>query len=114
MPVRPFPSSFSLCDRSADVSSSPSDWINAINYTQVCGIIIGQALVGVEGDWIGRKFGLCQDALIMLIGSILLTGVWSNNLNIWIIVYAWVLFVYGVGVGGEVNSLPSRIGCPSI
>ncbi|POY76385.1 inorganic phosphate (Pi) transporter, also low-affinity manganese transporter [Rhodotorula taiwanensis] len=78
-----------------------ANWINAINYTQVCGIIIGQALVGVEGDWIGRKFGLCQDALIMLIGSILLTGVWSNNLNIWIIVYAWVLFVYGVGVGGE-------------
>lgn len=79
------------------------DWINAINYTQTCGIIIGQALVGVEGDWIGRKFGLCQDALIMLLGSVLLTGVWSQNLNIWVIVYAWVLFVYGIGVGGEVG-----------
>ncbi|KWU43916.1 MFS general substrate transporter [Rhodotorula sp. JG-1b] len=77
------------------------NWINAINYTQTCGIIIGQAIVGIEGDWIGRKFGLCQDALIMLIGSILLTGTWSNNLNVWVIVYAWCLFIYGIGVGGE-------------
>lgn len=88
----------------ADPTFKPStDWINAINYTQTCGIIIGQAIVGIEGDWIGRKFGLCQDALIMLIGSILLTGTWSNNLNVWVIVYAWCLFIYGIGVGGEVS-----------
>jgi hypothetical protein len=39
----------------------------------------------------------------MLIGSILLTGTWSNNLNVWVIVYAWCLFIYGIGVGGEVS-----------
>lgn len=83
---------------------SATDWVKAISYTEVCGILVGQALVGFEGDWIGRKWGLCQDATLMLIGSILLTGVWSQNLNAWIIVYAWVLFIYGIGVGGEVRS----------
>ncbi len=29
------------------------------------GIIFGQIGVGFEGDWIGRRFGLVQDALIM-------------------------------------------------
>ncbi|GAA5921231.1 hypothetical protein JCM1841_001645 [Sporobolomyces salmonicolor] len=76
-------------------------WVNAQTYLEIIGIIFGQVLVGFEGDWIGRKFGLCQDAAIMLIGSILLTGVWSSSLNAWVIVYAWSLFIYGVGVGGE-------------
>ncbi|GAA5921234.1 hypothetical protein JCM1841_001646 [Sporobolomyces salmonicolor] len=78
-----------------------ANWVDAQSYLEIIGIIVGQVLVGFEGDWIGRKFGLCQDAAIMLIGSILLTGVWSNSLNVWVIVYAWSLFIYGVGVGGE-------------
>ncbi|GAA5995758.1 uncharacterized protein JCM10292_004728 [Rhodotorula paludigena] len=77
------------------------NWVDAVTYLEIIGIIVGQCVVGYEGDWIGRKFGLCQDALIMLIGSILLTGVWSNNLNAWVIVYGWSLFIYGIGVGGE-------------
>lgn len=81
--------------------SFPLDWVDAVTYLEIIGIIVGQCVVGYEGDWIGRKFGLCQDALIMLIGSILLTGVWSNNLNAWVIVYGWSLFIYGIGVGGE-------------
>ncbi|BGP42538.1 hypothetical protein JCM10449v2_006550 [Rhodotorula kratochvilovae] len=76
-------------------------WVDAVTYLQILGIIVGQVLVGYQGDWIGRKFGLCQDALIMLIGSILLTGVWGTSLNAWVIAYGWSLFIYGIGVGGE-------------
>jgi hypothetical protein len=32
-------------------------WINAIDYLEIAGIIVGQILVGFEGDWVGRKFG---------------------------------------------------------
>jgi hypothetical protein len=41
------------------------NWIAAVTYLQIIGIIVGQILVGFEGDWIGRRFGLVQDALIM-------------------------------------------------
>jgi len=37
----------------------------------------------------------------MLIGSILLTSIWGVTLQGWVIGYAWCLFIYGVGVGGE-------------
>ncbi|TNY17701.1 major facilitator superfamily domain-containing protein [Rhodotorula diobovata] len=77
------------------------NWVDAVTYLEILGIIVGQCIVGYEGDWIGRKFGLCQDALIMLIGSILLTGVWGTSLNAWVIAYGWSLFIYGIGVGGE-------------
>ncbi|BGP26739.1 hypothetical protein JCM10295v2_005699 [Rhodotorula toruloides] len=83
---------FAVCDE---------NWVNAVTYLEILGIIVGQCLVGYEGDWIGRKFGLCQDALVMLIGSILLTGVWGTSLNGWVIAYGWSLFIYGIGVGGE-------------
>jgi hypothetical protein len=36
-----------------------------------------------------------------LIGTILLTAMWGTNLNNWIILYCWSLFIYGIGVGGE-------------
>jgi hypothetical protein len=42
-----------------------ANWIAAVDYLQIIGIIVGQIMVGFEGDWIGRKFGLVQDALIM-------------------------------------------------
>lgn len=35
-------------------------WVDAVTYLEICGIIIGQILVGIEGDWIGRRFGLIQ------------------------------------------------------
>ena len=41
------------------------NWISAVTYLQIIGIIVGQVLVGFEGDWVGRRFGLVQDALIM-------------------------------------------------
>ena len=37
------------------------DWIAAQTYLQIIGIMVGQVLVGFEGDWIGRRFGLVQD-----------------------------------------------------
>jgi hypothetical protein len=41
------------------------NWVAAVDYLQIIGIIVGQVLVGFEGDWVGRKVGLVQDALIM-------------------------------------------------
>jgi len=65
------------------------------------GIIIGQILVGIVGDWLGRRWGLIQDAVIMFVGLLMLTAAWGVTENGWIICYAWSLFFYGIGVGGE-------------
>jgi len=37
----------------------------------------------------------------MFIGLLMLTASWDVNLNGWIICYAWSLFFYGIGAGGE-------------
>lgn len=76
-------------------------WINAVDYLEICGIIVGQILVGIIGDWIGRRWGLIQDATIMFIGLIMLVASWGVTQNGWVICYTWSLFFYGVGVGGE-------------
>lgn len=78
-----------------------AQWINAVDYLEICGIIVGQILVGVLGDWLGRRWGLIQDATIMLIGLVMLTAAWGVTQNGWVICYAWSLFFYGIGVGGE-------------
>ncbi|KAL4903593.1 hypothetical protein BDW74DRAFT_155794 [Aspergillus multicolor] len=76
-------------------------WLNAIEYLEICGIIVGQILVGIVGDWLGRRWGLIQDAAIMFLGLIMLTAAWGVTQNGWVICYAWSLFFYGIGVGGE-------------
>ena len=76
-------------------------WIAALTYLEVVGIIIGQILVGILGDWLGRRWGLIQDAVIMFIGLLMLTAAWGTTLNGWVICYALSLLFYGVGVGGE-------------
>lgn len=76
-------------------------WIDAINYLEISGIIVGQILVGYLGDWIGRRWGLIQDAAIMFVGLLMLTAAWGVTQNGWIICYAWSLFFYSIGVGGE-------------
>ena len=76
-------------------------WIAAVDYLEICGIIVGQILVGVLGDWLGRRWGLIQDATIMFIGLIMLTASWGVTQNGWVICYVWALFFYGIGVGGE-------------
>ncbi|KAK4055359.1 hypothetical protein OIO90_003197 [Microbotryomycetes sp. JL221] len=93
----------------------PKELIDSVTYLEIVGIIIGQIAVGIEGDWIGRKFGLVQDALVMLIGVILLMSVWSTSLEAWVAAYTVSLFIYGVGVGGEypmtsTRALESQIG----
>lgn len=57
--------------------------------------------MGVVGDWIGRRWGLLQDCALMLLGLVMLTSAWGVTEEGWVICYAWSLFVYGVGVGGE-------------
>ncbi|RDW90756.1 putative MFS phosphate transporter [Aspergillus mulundensis] len=78
-----------------------TQWLNAIEYLEICGIIVGQILVGIVGDWLGRRWGLIQDAAIMFLGLIMLTAAWGVTQNGWVICYAWSLFFYGIGVGGE-------------
>jgi MFS family permease len=80
---------------------SVTGWIAALTYLEVAGIIVGQILVGITGDWIGRRWGLIQDAVIMFLGLIWLTAAWGSTLNGWVACYAWALFFYGIGVGGE-------------
>ena len=72
-----------------------SNWVAAVTYLEVIGIMVGQLAVGVIGDWIGRRWGLIQDAAIMFVGLLMLTAGWGLNLNGWIICYAWSLFFYG-------------------
>ncbi|GAC97990.1 potential glycerophosphoinositol permease [Pseudozyma hubeiensis SY62] len=83
-------------------------WLHAIDYLEIVGIIFGQILVGIEGDWIGRRFGMVQDALVMTLGSVMLTAMWGTSLNGWIICYAWSVFIYGIGVGGEYPMTSTR------
>ncbi|KZF23675.1 pi-transporter A-1 [Xylona heveae TC161] len=88
-----------MCWKSAK-TCNPT-WIAAVDYLEICGIIVGQILVGILGDWLGRRWGLIQDASIMLMGLVMLTASWGTSLNGWVICYAWSLFFYGIGVGGE-------------
>jgi len=76
-------------------------WIDALTYLEVIGIIFGQIGVGIIGDWLGRRWGLIQDATIMFLGLLMLTAAWGVTLNGWVICYCWSLFFYSVGVGGE-------------
>lgn len=71
-----------------------ANWLDAITYLEILGIICGQVMVGFLGDGMSRKWGLVQDATIMTIGCALLTGVWGVTLNGWVIAYAWSLFIY--------------------
>ncbi|KIW26445.1 uncharacterized protein PV07_09539 [Cladophialophora immunda] len=82
----------SVCDKTM---------VQAISYMEILGIICGQILVGITGDWIGRRWGLIQDALIMLTGTILLTSMWGVTLSGWTVMYGISLFWFSVGVGGE-------------
>ncbi|KAI0196862.1 major facilitator superfamily domain-containing protein [Astrocystis sublimbata] len=77
------------------------NWVASVTYLEIIGIMFGQTGVGIIGDWIGRRWGLIQDALIMFIGLLLLTGSWGVTLQGWVILYAFSLFFYGIGVGGE-------------
>lgn len=72
------------------------NWIASVTYLEVIGIMVGQMGVGIIGDWIGRRWGLIQDAAIMFVGLLMLTASWGLNLQGWVICYAWSLFFYGM------------------
>jgi MFS family permease len=78
-----------------------SQWVAAVAYLEIVGIMVGQVLVGYLGDKVGRRFGLIQDAVIMFLGLLMLTASWGVTLNGWVICYAISLLFYGIGVGGE-------------
>ncbi|KAF9870049.1 major facilitator superfamily transporter [Colletotrichum karsti] len=94
-----FQAAWPSCWKTHEVCSQ--NWVASVTYLEIVGIMIGQAAVGVIGDWIGRRWGLIQDAAIMFVGLLLLTGSWALSLQGWVIFYAWSLFFYGFGVGGE-------------
>ncbi|KAF2831526.1 MFS general substrate transporter [Ophiobolus disseminans] len=98
--VRPLlQAAFPRCWKTHEICSKT--WTEAIDYLEICGIIVGQILVGILGDWLGRRHGLIQDAVIMFVGLLMLTAAWGVTQNGWVICYVWALFFYGIGVGGE-------------
>ena len=90
---------FQVCD---------ANWVASVDYLEIVGIILGQVAVGIIGDWIGRRWGMIQDAVVMLIGTILLTAMWGKTLNGWVIMYGFSLLVYSFGVGGEYPMTSTR------
>lgn len=68
---------------------------------EIIGIMAGQVGVGIVGDWVGRRWGLIQDASVMFVGLIMLTASWGTTLQGWVACYAFSLLFYGFGVGGE-------------
>lgn len=79
-----------------EATECSANWIASVTYLEVIGIMVGQIGVGVIGDWIGRRWGLIQDAAIMFVGLLMLTASWGLNLQGWVICYAWSLFFYGM------------------
>ena len=92
-------SSYTVCSQT---------WIASVLYLEIIGIIIGQITVGVIGDWIGRRWGLIVDVVVMLIGTILLTAMWGKTLQGWVIMYAISLLWYSFGLGGEYPMTSTR------
>lgn len=76
-------------------------WTQTTDYFQVVGIILGQLTVGFLGDWLGRRWGMIQDAVVMLLGTIMLAVATGTTTNGWVIMYAISQLVFGFGVGGE-------------
>lgn len=95
-----FQKGFPTCWGANGKACNPT-WLAAVEYMEIVGIICGQVTVGIIGDWLGRRWGLIQDATIMFLGLIMLVAMWGVTLNGWIICYVWSLFFYGFGVGGE-------------
>ncbi len=65
-----------------------------MTYLEVVGIMAGQIGTGAIADWLGRRWGLIQDALIMFVGLLLLTAAWAETLQGWVIFSGWALFFY--------------------
>lgn len=93
--------------------------VAAVTYLEIVGIMFGQMGVGVIGDWLGRRWALIQDAVIMFIGAVMLTASWGLDLQGWVICYAISLFIFSLGVGGEypataTTAMESKLGAGKI
>jgi hypothetical protein len=97
-----FASVYPSCWGSKPTECSPN-WIATVTYLEVIGIMVGQVVVGIIGDWIGRRWGLIQDAAVMFVGLLMITASWGLNLQGWVICYAWSLFFYSKFVTSEQN-----------
>eukprot|EP01117_Protostelium_nocturnum_P013604 TRINITY_DN5094_c0_g1_i1.p1 TRINITY_DN5094_c0_g1~~TRINITY_DN5094_c0_g1_i1.p1 ORF type:complete len:601 (+),score=138.66 TRINITY_DN5094_c0_g1_i1:211-1803(+) len=75
--------------------------VQSTEYLQIVGIIFGQIVVGIEGDVISKRFGFIQNALVMLLGVLMLTASWGTSLQGWVIMYTIAQLIFGFGVGGE-------------
>jgi MFS family permease len=82
--------------------------IASVDYLEIAGIILGQLIVGIIGDWIGRRWGMIQDVVIMFFATVLLTAMWGKTLAGWIAMYVVSLFIYGFGVRGEYPMTSTR------
>ena len=61
---------------------SVQTWTQATTYLQLIGILIGQLMFGVMGDWIGRKATMLIDMSVILLGVILLTVSNGSTINV--------------------------------
>jgi hypothetical protein len=80
--------------------------VASASYTGIIGITIGQVGVGALGDWLGMRWGLIQDAILMSVGLFMMTGSWGVNLQGWVFCYAVASLIYGMYL--------LRVGLPSI
>lgn len=90
-----FASTYPQCWGSNATDCDPN-LVNSVMYLGIIGITIGQIVVGIIGDWIGRRWGLIQDAVVMTLGLLMLTGSWGVDLQGWVVMYAIALFIYGM------------------
>ncbi|KAG2435009.1 hypothetical protein HYH02_012007 [Chlamydomonas schloesseri] len=74
---------------------------NSITYTQVCGIIFGQLVLGFFADRIGRKWGSVATAGTMVVGGILIVASSGPTDRALWAMFTAVQFIFGIGVGGE-------------
>ena len=72
---------FPICWDKSEGTACNQTWIAALDYLEIVGIIVGQILVGILGDWLGRRWGLIQDAIIMFVGLLMLTAAWGVTLS---------------------------------
>ena len=72
------------------------------SYIQICGIMVGMAIMGYLGDIIGRKWGSRIASATMLSGVILLTFTpYAPTANSYFVYFMVAQTWYGVGVGAE-------------
>ncbi|DBA76897.1 TPA: hypothetical protein ACH3X1_009498 [Trebouxia sp. C0004] len=76
-------------------------WTEATQYLQLIGVLLGQFIFGVLGDWIGRKATMLIDMSVIIVGLIMLTVSNGPSINGWVIMYAFAQLIFGFGIGGE-------------